>query len=109
MFEDLLAALQATGIPFEAYAWDVAPNEDYGVVSLDGPGGTLYADNCTEEQAVSGMVDLFIHGTGLAKARTVQAALNAFDCAWKLNMIQYEQDTDNKLVHFSWDYELRCL
>ena len=107
MFEDLLAALQATGIPFEAYAWETAPAEDYGVVSLDGPGGTLFADDHTEEQAVSGMVDLFVRGPSTAKARTVQAAMNAFDCAWKLNMVQYEPDT--RLVHFSWDYELRRL
>ena len=36
VFDELLTALQATQIPFEAYAWAVAPDATYGLLSLDG-------------------------------------------------------------------------
>ena len=108
MFDELLTALQATQIPFAAYAWAVAPDATYGVLSLDGGAGTLAGDNTIAYQAVSGSVDLYTKSTSTADAKTVQGVLNDFEgCAWRLNSVQYEDETG--FIHFEWIIELREL
>ena len=107
MFEELLEQLQATGIPFEAYAWEVAPKTDYGVISLVGGGDHFFGDNGLEEQAVEGTVDLFIRSHLTTKAKTVQDTLRTSGVAWRLDSVQYE--TETRLVHWSWDFSLRGL
>lgn len=108
MFQELTAALKATGIPFETYAWTTAPSGTYGVVSLDGAGDTVFAGGHCTNQAVQGTVDLFVNGDTVAPAQAVQEALDGFDgCAWRLNSVQFEEDT--MLVHWEWIYQLEMM
>ena len=105
MFEQLLALLQATEIPFAAYGWDNAPSGMYGVVSLDSGAGTLAGDQKIIAQAVEGTVDLYLRDISTTNPKTVQGVLNDLDgCAWRLNSIQYEDETG--LIHWEWVFQL---
>lgn len=113
MFERLLQLLQATGIPFAAYGWEGEEPDVYGVVSLDGGGDTLFANNCMRQQALEGTVDLFLGGLdaapsiriGTDEAQTVQSVMDAMDgCTWRLNSVQYEHDTLR--THWEWVFNL---
>lgn len=108
MFDELLAALKAIGIPFEAYAWSVAPDDTYGVLALTGGADALGGDNRITEQSVEGTVDLYTRSKSTADAIRVQDALNSFDgCSWSLNSVQYEDETS--FVHFEWIINLERL
>ena len=103
MFEQLLAALNATEIPFAAYGWDNAPAGDYGVISLEGQESSVGGDNRIDSQAIRGSIDLFVHGIDASGAVAVQNAINGL-VAWRLNSIQYEDDTG--LIHYEWIFEM---
>ena len=107
MFEELKKALENTGIPFEETAWSPAPSADYGTIALDGQGESVWADDQMEHQAMQGTVDLFTHGPGRAQMQTVQTALDASGVSWRLNSIQYEENT--KLTHYEWVFELEAI
>lgn len=108
MFQHLLELLQATGIPFEAYAWSVAPSGTYGVVSLDSAGDTVFGDGHLSCQAVEGTVDLFLKDVATTNPQIVQGVLDDLDgCAWQLNSVQYEEDTG--YIHWEWVYQLETL
>lgn len=102
MFETVLAALQATGIPFEAYGWDNAPSGTYGVVSLEGQEDSVAGDNRIHHQSIRGSIDLFVAGIETTAPKAVQDAINGL-VAWRLNSIQYEDDT--RLIHYEWIFE----
>lgn len=102
MFETVLAALQATNIPFAAYGWDNAPSGTYGVVSLEGQEDSVAGDNMIQEQSIRGSIDLFVEGIATTAPVAVQDAINGL-VAWRLNSIQYEDDT--RLIHYEWIFE----
>lgn len=102
MFETVLAALQATNIPFAAYGWDNAPSGTYGVVSLEGQEDSVAGDNRIHHQAIRGSIDLFVEGVATTAPAAVQDAINGL-VAWRLNSIQYEDDT--RLIHYEWIFE----
>ena len=105
MFAQLLALLQATKIPFAAYGWDNAPSGMYGIVSLDSGAGTLAGDQKIIAQAVEGTVDLYLRDIATTYPVTVQGVLNDLNgCAWRLNSVQYENDTG--LIHWEWVFQL---
>lgn len=102
MFETLLALLQDTRIPFAAYGWDHAPGGTYGVISLEGQEESVAGDNRIHHQSIRGSIDLFVKGISTTAAQTVQNAINGV-VAWRLNSVQYEDDTG--LVHYEWIFE----
>lgn len=102
MFETLLALLQATRIPFAAYAWDRAPEPPYGVISLEGQEESDAGDDRITHQALRGSIDLFVAGGSSQDPKTVQDAINGI-VPWRLNSVQYEDDTG--LVHWEWIFE----
>lgn len=102
MFEAILAALQSTLIPFAAYGWDHAPAGTYGVVSLEGQEESLPGDDRINAQSIRGSIDLYVKGVGTDAPQAVQDAINGV-VAWRLNSVQYEDDTG--LVHWEWIFE----
>ena len=107
MTEMLLAKLRETGIMFEDGGWSVAPGTDYGTVRLDGQGDALYADDAMQEQAIAGSIHLFTKGAGRTRMAAVQEALNSLGICWRLNSIQYEEDT--RLTHYEWRFEIEAM
>lgn len=53
MYDALLAALRATGIPFAETAWDQRPSGAYGVVAIDSA-LHFYADDHVDHQSPPG-------------------------------------------------------
>ena len=108
MYEQLLAALQATGLPLAEYAWDTNPAENFLVVSIDGQGGTMSANDQISEQAVEGSIDLYCYDNDRANIATIQNILNGLSgCAWRMNSVQYEPET--RLIHWEWVFQLAVM
>lgn len=69
----------------------------------DAENGSLEADLNKEEQAISGTVDLFTKLEYDPLNDAIQGALNTIEnCAWSLNSVQYEEDTE--LIHYEWSF-----
>lgn len=108
MYETLLSALRATGIPFEEYAYDQRPDTDYGIIAIDGAGEVVAADNHIQEQAIEGTIDLFTHSNDRAHVATIQGILDGMEgCAFYLSSVQYEQET--RLIHWEWVFQLEAM
>lgn len=103
MLTALKNALTATGISFAHFGWDVAPPGDYGVYAEDAA-GHFYADNQMTSQSCEGTVDLFTRAEGDTAKNKVQTALDSIGCSWRLNSVQYEEDT--RYIHYEWVFEV---
>lgn len=80
------------------------PSRKYIVWAEDGAGDTVFANGRLQNQAVAGTVDLFTDDPeDAALFEGIQAALDRV-CAWRLNSIQYEEDTG--LTHYEWAWEV---
>lgn len=105
LYQQLIEALQASGIPFAEVSWDQRPDTNYGVIAIDGAADTLAADQQIVNQAPQGTVDLYTRSNDRADMQTVQDILNGFDgCAWYLNSMQYEDN--ERLIHWEWVFSL---
>lgn len=106
MWDNLLSALEYTGFPFAHYAWaDNAPERarDHGVYAEDGE-RALFANNRRAERVLEGTIDLFTRDdTGAAK-RNVEEALDKYDVKFRLESIQYEQDSG--FIHYEWVFNV---
>lgn len=102
MFDILLRLLQATHIPFTAYAWDRAPDPPYGVISLEGQEDSDAGDDRITHQALRGSIDLFVPNKLPTYPKMVQDAINGV-VPWRLNSVQFEDDTG--LIHWEWIFE----
>lgn len=80
------------------------PPRKYIVWAEDGAGDTVFGDGQMQNQAIAGTVDLYTDDPDNAELfEGVQAALNGV-CAWRLNFVQYEDDTG--LTHYEWVWEV---
>lgn len=106
MWDDLIAALDHTGIPFAHYAWArdaEATAGEHGVYGEDNE-RSLYANNAHAEKVLEGTIDVFSRdGTGAAK-RNVESALTLYNIPYRLNSIQYEEDTG--FLHYEWVFQV---
>ena len=106
-YENLVAALKLTDIPFAENAWRNRPEGIYGVVSLDFASGSLNGDGAKQDRAWSASVDVFFPAL---KDRedligTVEEILNEIcGSAWEMNSSQYENTTG--LFHVEWTCEV---
>ena len=106
MFDALLDAIAATGIPWaEDQFFPRPPDVDYIVVSLEGSGDIMNGDDEHEQEAVTGSVDLYLHRPDRAKEALVEAALTSVcEGAWEMNSRQRE--TNPHLIHIEYVFEL---
>lgn len=107
MYERLMKELESTGISFKDGGWRAAPGTDYGIVTIDGPGDTVWADDAMQEQAMAGTVHLFTRDDGKAQMKAVQAAMNRASVSWRFSNRQFEEDT--RLTHWAWRFELEAI
>lgn len=102
-YEDLVAALKQTGIPFSEYGWQTRPEGAYGVVSLDMESGSLDADGMKQDRSWEASVDVFFYRISERSAMisAVETALeNTCGSAWEMNSFQHESSTG--LFHIEW-------
>lgn len=106
-FDDLISALNATGIPFAEGEWLEADElrEDYGVYALDGR-RDMMSDGRHSEKMLEGTVDLFCRSSrGDYKANLIEAALDSIGCPWRLEYgPHYEEDTG--YTHYEWVFNV---
>ena len=106
-FDDLISALNATGIPFAEGEWLEADDlrEDYGVYALDGRRDML-SDGRHSEKMLEGTVDLFCRSSrGDYKAHLIEAALDSIGCPWRLEYgPHYEEETG--YTHYEWVFDV---
>ena len=106
-FDDLISALNATGIPFAEGEWLEADKlrQDYGVYALDGRRDML-ADDKHSEKMSEGTVDLFCRSSrGNDKADLIEAAMDSIGCPWRLEYgPHYEEETG--YTHYEWVFDV---
>ena len=95
----LKAALEKTGYKWAHFGWSHKPEGDYGVWGEE-RGRDFTADNSHAETATVCFASYFTRDDSGAPRRKIEAELNALRFPWRLNSIQYEDDTG--YIHFEW-------
>ncbi len=102
-FEDIKAAL-LTVTP-NVYHFDATGAEgNYIVWAEDGQADASYGDDHVIDQVLEGTVDYFTKTEYDPVFGQIQSALNNLDLVWRLNSIQYEEDTG--YIHYEWVWEM---
>ena len=107
-YDNLIAALEATNIPFREGEWVGAEKlcTDYGVYALDDR-HDLNADGKHSEKVPEGTVDLFCRSSrGDEQADLIEAASDAVGVIWRLNFGPH-YETDTGYTH--WEWVFNCL
>ena len=78
--------------------------DKYIVWAEDTEADSLNADDRKEEQVIQGTIDYFTKTEYDANVKLIQEKLNSIEISWRLNSIQYEEDT--KFIHYEWIFEL---
>lgn len=63
------------------------------------------SDNIKAEQAMHGTIDYFTKQEYDPAIDTVQETLVSVGCSWRVNSVQYEDETG--LIHYEWEFEVR--
>lgn len=77
--------------------------DQYIVWAEDGQGQAGHGDNSMTTQTIQGTIDYFTKTEFDSTFNQIQEKLNTLDLAWRLNSVQYEEDT--KYIHYEWVFE----
>jgi hypothetical protein len=108
IYDELVRELQAIkGVAFAEYEWKTRPNGNFGTVQLDFEAEDDDGDDCHQDRAWEGSVDLFTHGKEMLIVAAVESALESV-CggSWYLNSEQYEQETG--LIHREFVFQIEA-
>lgn len=99
MYDTLLALLQQIqGVKFAEYEWKTRPAGNFGTIQIDFEAEDDHGDDCKQDRAFEGSVDLFTHGKEMLIAAAVESALETVcSGSWYINSVQYEHETG--LIH----------
>jgi hypothetical protein len=90
-----------TVLPGKVYHADASgATGNYIVWCEDGEWDSVWADGQMAEQAITGTIDYFTKTEYDTVFGAIQVALNDLGIAWRINSIQYEEDT--KYWHYEW-------
>jgi len=78
-------------------------SDRYFVWAEDGR-SDLIADGAHSERVVTGVTDLFTKIEGDPWAAALEESFDGKGIAWRLNSVQYEDDTG--FIHTQWDWEV---
>ncbi len=77
----------------------------YLIWAEDGEGdGSFSADTTKAEQNIHGYIDYFTKSEFDVAVDAVQAVLDSHGSEWRLNDVQYEDETN--LIHYSWEFNI---
>ena len=85
---------------YEAYN----KTDKYIVWAEDGEAASECADNRKQQQVLQGTIDYFTKTEYDPNVGKIQEALDDAEIAWKLNSVQYEDET--KFIHYEWVFEV---
>lgn len=77
---------------------------NYIVWAEDGASEVLWADNQMKNQVITGTIDYFTKTEYDPNFGLIQAALNTLGISYRLNSVQFEDDT--KYIHYEWAWEM---
>lgn len=101
--EAIKNTLLTVGVPVSHYTAMKKPDK-YIVWAEDSQGEPLWADGRMIGQVVQGTIDYFTRTENDPNAQKVQQALTDADISYRLNSIQYEDDT--RYIHYEWVWEV---
>ena len=97
------AALLTVGVPVSHYTATKKPNK-YIVWAEDGQTDSVWAEGRIQEQVIQGTIDYFTKTENDPNVNAIQYALNSAEISFRLNSVQYEDET--KYIHFEWLFEV---
>lgn len=77
---------------------------NYIVWAEDGQGDDIHADNKKIGRALQGTTDYYTKDEFDPMVNEIEKAMNNSEMSWRLNSIQYEEDT--KYTHYEWVWEV---
>ena len=84
----------------------IQKTDQYIVWAEDGEAGAQHADNKKIAQVLSGTIDYFTQTPDDPKVGEIQATLNGLALTWRLNSVQYEDET--RYHHHEWVFEVEA-
>ena len=108
IFDDLVRQLQEIqGVQFSEYEWKTRPAGNYGTVQLDFEAEDDNGDDCKQDRAWEGSVDLYTHGKEMLIVAAVESALEEV-CggSWYLNSEQHEHEPG--LIHREFVFQIEA-
>lgn len=97
-------ALAALDIPTVRHYYRTDLQPPYLLWAESGEGESYWADNSIAEQVISGDIDYFTRTEFDPSVDAIQEALLSAACAWRLDSVDYEEDTN--LIHYHWTFEV---
>lgn len=96
-------AMLTVGVPVSHYTATKKPDK-YIVWAEDSQGEPLWADGRMIGQVIQGTIDYFTRTENDPNVDKIQHALTDVDISFRLNSIQYEDDT--RFIHYEWVWEV---
>lgn len=81
-----------------------SPTFPYIVWAEDSQSDSLHGDGKMINQTIEGTIDLFSKTPDDPMIKQIQSALNAAGIGFRLNSIQFEQDT--RIIHHEWVWNI---
>lgn len=81
-----------------------SPTFPYIVWAEDSQSDSLHGDGIMINQTIEGTIDLFSKAPDDPMIKQIQSALNAAGIGFRLNSIQFEQDT--RIIHHEWVWNI---
>jgi hypothetical protein len=78
--------------------------DKYIVWAEDSQGDSVWADGQMQDQAIQGTIDYFTKHENDPNVRKIQQALNDCGISFRLNSVQYEDETG--YIHYEWVFEV---
>lgn len=95
--------LLTVGPPVYHYTAFEQPDE-YIVWAEDNQADSVWADGRMQEQTIEGTIDYFTKTENDPNVQKIQNALNNGNISWRLNSVQYEDDT--RFIHYEWAFQV---
>ena len=88
----------------DVYHFEALKKKDkYIVWAEDGEGNSGHADN-KKNQVIQGTIDYFTKDDADPVVEEIQEALELYEISYKLNSVQYEDETE--YIHYEWSWEV---
>ncbi len=79
-------------------------SDQYILWAEDGQADSMHGDNHMQEQTLSGTLDLYTKTEFDPLFDQVQDAMNRSGIPWRLESVQYEEETE--YIHYEWSWEV---
>lgn len=102
ILRDVQAALLTVTDNCYHYRRPLRPKKNYIVWMEDSEAESMDAGNRKAEQQIHGTIDYYTQVEFDANVDRIQEALNAAGIGFRINSVQYEDETN--LIHYEWEF-----